>query len=158
MYQRNRQHLELLIARFPKCFVLQGWRRQPLKVGAALDGALTPYEVRAALFFYTSDRHYRARLCVGFDRVDLDGKPAGTVTEEQVAHLRRGAATIEVKPPAPPQAEAKPEKPARLSLADLRQAAKRRSARKTVLPSYTVDLETGLEIIAAVIDANAKGG
>jgi ProP effector len=100
--------IALLAERWPACFSVYQGDRKPLKVGihleiiAALDGAVTPAKLSRALRRYTSNRSYRARLIAGAQRVGLEGEPSGTVTAEQAAL------------------------PPRLSLADLRAAARAR--------------------------------
>lgn len=133
--------LELLAERWPACFHLFEKRRWPLKVGihidimAALDGAVTPSELRRALGCYTANYVYRSRLVVGAMRVGLDGLPCGTVTEKEAEYARaierrrrnKLAKQIASKPVAPAPLP-KPAPPQRLSLADLREAAQRRKA------------------------------
>ena len=76
--------IALLCDRFPQTFDRNGPR--PLKVGvygdvlAALGEAVRPRDLQSALRFYTSNRGYLRALLAGACRIDLDGKPAGTVT------------------------------------------------------------------------------
>jgi sRNA-binding protein len=116
--------LELLVEEFPKCFAIFEQRRRPLKIGIredilnALDGAITPAELARALRIYTANAAYRRKLTAGAARIDLAGENAGVVTPSQV-------------PPRPIRQAAAPSKtpvkgPQRLSLADLRTAARRR--------------------------------
>ena len=76
--------IELLCGRFPRTFSRRD--PQPLKVGvygdvlAALGEAVRPRDLQSALRFYTSNRGYLRALLAGACRIDLDGKPAGTVT------------------------------------------------------------------------------
>jgi ProP effector len=142
--------IKSLCERFPQTFARNGPR--PLKVGvyadllAALGGAVQPRDLKSALGAYTSNARYLRGLSAGACRIDLDGKPAGTVTPEdeavakaRLAELAKGtapgakvpaaqavpkASSIEPasenpKPPVPPA-------PKRLSLADLRDAGRRR--------------------------------
>ncbi|RWP80269.1 ProQ/FinO family protein [Mesorhizobium sp.] len=63
---------------------------RPLKIGIhheirVLDGELSDDELRRALLAYTRMAKYLARLDAGAARVDLDGKPAGVVSDEDAA-------------------------------------------------------------------------
>jgi sRNA-binding protein len=116
-------------------------RRRPLKlkihldIQAGLDGAITPAELHKALGMYCSNQIYLSHTRTGAWRLDLDGRPAGTVTAEEKAHAKATLAGIEAKkartaaakPAAPPTI---PQPAKRLSLADLKAAA---LARKTGL-------------------------
>jgi ProP effector len=81
--------IALLAETYPRCFAVYQARRRPLKIGIhkdilrELDGALTPDELSAALRYYTGNKHYLLALRPGAQRVDLDGEPAGAVTEDQ---------------------------------------------------------------------------
>jgi ProP effector len=81
--------IELLCGRFPRTFSRCG--PQPLKVGvygdvlAALGEAVQPRDLQSALRAYTSNAGYLRALLAGACRIDLDGKPAGTVTPEDEA-------------------------------------------------------------------------
>lgn len=83
---------EFLVARFPNCFAPRGQGpKRPLKLGIARDlkvGAreLSLYDVRQFLRDYCQGRRYLESLVAGAERVDLDGKPAGTVSQEEAAH------------------------------------------------------------------------
>ena len=44
---------------------------------AAVDGAVTPRELRRALRYYTQNAAYKARLVAGAAREELDGEAAG---------------------------------------------------------------------------------
>jgi ProP effector len=77
---------------WPKAFNAE---RPPLKIGihidliAALDGALTPHEIAAALGAWCAHGCYLENASVaGKQRIDLDGNAAGTVTAEQAAYAR----------------------------------------------------------------------
>jgi sRNA-binding protein len=112
--------LELLVETWPKCFAIYEKRRRPLKIGihldilAALDGAVTPAELSRALRMYTANAVYRSRLRAGAVRIGLDGMPAGEVTAAQ--------ATTDKSATTPASSRAAP----RITLADLREAAKQR--------------------------------
>lgn len=135
-----------LAARFPKCFALPDARYRPLKVGidadllAALDGSIPRTELIRALAMYCSSDGYLRRVLAGALRVrPLEGKPAGVVTADDEKHAKAKLAATRAKrdaaPLEPPQdrprkhiraSEQKAESPRRLSLADLREAARRR--------------------------------
>jgi sRNA-binding protein len=131
----------LLAECFPKCFVIYERKRRPLKIGinadlqAALNGALKPQELGAALRFYTQNIGYlRAMLC-GAWRIDLAGNSAGVVDHGQEAAAKATIATRLVKcaakaARAKAEAEAKQRalQPKRYGLADLREAARLRKA------------------------------
>ena len=144
---RNAAVIELLCERFPQTFNRGG--PQPLKVGvyadalAALGGAVQPRDLKSALGAYTSNARYLRALSAGACRVGLDGKPAGIVTPEDEAVAKKRlvepvdetAPQVKVGPaqavskasPIEPAAEnPKPPAPKRLSLADLREAGRRR--------------------------------
>jgi ProP effector len=139
--------IELLCNRFPQTFSRRG--PQPLKVGiyddalAALGGAVQPRDLKPGLRAYTSNARYLGALSAGACRVGLDGKPAGTVTPEdeavakaRLAELAKGiaprakvAAAQAVPKASSIEAAAENPKPPvskRLSLADLREAGRRR--------------------------------
>ena len=139
--------IELLCERFPQTFNRGG--PQPLKVGvyadvlAALGDAVQPRDLQSALRAYTSNARYLRALSAGACRVGLDGGPAGTVTPEDEAVARRRLAesvkretrqatvppaqAVPKASPIEPAAEnPKPPAPKRLSLADLREAGRRR--------------------------------
>jgi ProP effector len=152
----NRAVIKLLCDRFPQTFSLEGRGRRPLKLGvhadalAVLDGAVSARDLHSAMRAYTSAASYLRALSTGACRIDLDGKPAGAVTgEEEAVAKTRLADLVKRAPPAAeaatqspvakisvnassiaaaPKAEAPvaPSGPKRLSLADLREAGRRR--------------------------------
>jgi ProP effector len=81
--------IELLAETFPNAFAVWERRRRPLKVGihddilVKLGGTIAPQELSIALCFYTANAGYLTALRTGTPRVDLDGSPAGTVTESE---------------------------------------------------------------------------
>jgi len=121
--------LELLAEQFPKTFWIHEARRLPLKIGiredlvAVLDGAVSNKELKKALRVYTANKVYRSRLIAGATRIDLAGEVAGVVAPEHAVSeppkplpISKAAAAIRAKGPK------------RLSLADLRTAARQRAA------------------------------
>ena len=95
--------ISLLAEKWPCCFSIIESGRRPLKLGiredvlAALGGAISAGKVSAALRWYVSSLEYQRRLVHGAWRVDLDGKPAGIVSQEDEAHARAQLASIEAK-------------------------------------------------------------
>ena len=147
---RTKAVISVLAAKFPKCFAGPDTRRRPLKVGidadflAALGGSIRRTELIRALAMYCSSEGYLEGVLTGSWRVDLEGKPAGVVSADDEKHAKAKQAGIRtrreaVMPAAKPQAAASRAKgpalaakaeprpgPKRLSLADLREAARRR--------------------------------
>ena len=95
----------LLAEKWPCCFSIPESRRRPLKLGiredvlAALDGTIPAAKVSAALRWYVSSPEYQRRLVQGAWRVDLNGRPAGTVSQEDEAHARALLFAMQPKPP-----------------------------------------------------------
>jgi sRNA-binding protein len=138
--------IELLCERFPRAFFMFERRRVPLKIGihddivAILGDALDHNLLGPALRFYTSNFGYRRAQKEGVPRIDLNGDPAGTVSEADALSAandvaRRMAALKERKRSQPTPAAPVPETiapppppspPKRDGLANLREAARRR--------------------------------
>lgn len=80
---------------FPACFIAAG-EALPLKIGIfqdlaarlADDTRVSKTLLRSALRQYTSSWRYLHGLRPGVLRVDLDGNPAGELTEEHVTHAK----------------------------------------------------------------------
>jgi ProP effector len=95
--------ISLLAEKWPCCFSIIESGRRPLKLGirddvlAALGGAISAGRVSAALRWYVSSPEYQRRLLHEAWRVDLNGRPAGTVSQEDEAHARAQLAAIEAK-------------------------------------------------------------
>ena len=89
--------------------------------------AIKQEELCEALRCYTHNRAYRLRLIAGAMRIDLNGQPAGFVTKKQEAAAKK-ASNLRRQKPAPKEAPATPTN--RMSLADLREAARRRHGAK----------------------------
>jgi sRNA-binding protein len=95
--------ISLLAEKWPSCFSIIESGRRPLKRGiredvlAALGGAVSAGKVSAALRWYVSSPEYQRRLVHGSWRVDLNGKPACIVSQEDEAHARAQLASIEAK-------------------------------------------------------------
>jgi ProP effector len=110
-----------LAEEWPCCFSIPESRRRPLKLGiredvlAALDGAIPAGKVSAALRWYVSSPEYQRRLVHGAWRVDLNGRPAGTVSQEDEAHARALLVAIQRKPPERTLASSDAEPPVNLA-------------------------------------------
>jgi ProP effector len=124
------QILELLCERFPRTFALNPAERPPLKRGidrdlvARLDGLSSRTALKRVLGGYTACSEYRAKLIEGAARIDLDRNPAGVVTASEAAYA---LAPKPAKPKLTPSTSpALPPKPKRMSLDDLRRAARQR--------------------------------
>jgi sRNA-binding protein len=123
----------------PAAMALLAERFRPLKIGinadvvVAMAGTMTARDVATALRFYTGSVLYQRALTAGAGRLDLDGNLAGTVTpqEEAAALAKQRAWTVRKGAGAANTAKAKPVAgPKRLTLADLKQAAKERKRRQ----------------------------
>jgi ProP effector len=128
-YQAIVAAIALLAETFPKCFSVYQGRRRPLKIKihldiqAALNGVITLADLHGALGTYCSNQAYLGHTRKDAWRLDLEGKPAGTVTADEEAHAKtilariraKKARTVAVKVQAPPAK--------RLSLTDLKAAA-----------------------------------
>jgi len=120
------QILELLCERFPGTFARNPAERQPLQRGidralvARLGGIVSRNALKRVLSIYTACPEYRATLIEGAARIDLDGNPAGAVSAREAAYaLAPRPAKTKPTPSTPPE-------PKRLSLDDLRRAARQR--------------------------------
>jgi ProP effector len=120
--------ITLLAERWPKCFSVYERRRRPLKIGihrdviAALGDAVTAIELSSALGVYCANASYLRSMVPGTIRIDLDGNPAGAVTEDEAVGARGRLAAYSAKR-AKQEPPAAPAKAARLSLDDLKAAA-----------------------------------
>ncbi|UVK49641.1 ProQ/FinO family protein (plasmid) [Mesorhizobium sp. AR02] len=108
-----------LSAKWPAAFNPKAPR--PLKIGIhhdirVLDGELSDDEVRRALLAYTRMAKYLARLGAGAARVDLDGKPAGEVSDADAATAKAllCARKDRQETKQPPEPRAEPEAPHKL--------------------------------------------
>ncbi|GAA5217822.1 RNA chaperone ProQ [Corallincola platygyrae] len=119
--------LKLLTETFPACFSASG-EAKPLKIGIFKDLAerfaenedVSKTQLRVALRRYTSGWRYLESVKAGVERVDLDGAPAGTVSEEhadhaaqQVAESKQRAAERKKQRMAKKQSEKKPARPSK---------------------------------------------
>jgi ProP effector len=158
---RTKAVITVLAAKFPKCFAVSDTRRRPLKVGidadllAALGGSIRRTELIRALAMYCSSEGYLEGVLTGAWRVDLEGKPAGVVSADDEKHAKAKQAGIRTRREAvtaaaitqaaasrahgPALAKEEPAPgPKRLSLGDLREAARRRrEGRPEGLPNST---------------------
>jgi ProP effector len=131
--------IAILAERFPAAFVVYARRRKPLKTGifddllTATAGRIPADALKGALQCYTRHFDYLRACREGTARINLDGKPAGVVTEKEAAwaaacaenqRRRRQVAQpprAQVQPPSAPALA-----PKRLSLSDLKRAAQAR--------------------------------
>ena len=126
----DEQILELLCERFPRTFARDPPERPPLKRGidrdlvARLDGLSSRTALKRVLGGYTACPEYRAKLIEGAARIDLDGNPAGAVTAGEATYALAPRAAKTRSTPSTPSAPAPKSK--RLSLDDLRRAARQR--------------------------------
>jgi ProP effector len=139
-YQEALATITLLQERFPKTFFVREVKRKPLKIGidrdvvAMLNGTLKPDELTNALRYYVSAPGYLAALRPNAVRVDLNGEPAGIVSDgaakvadEQLASTllnaaaRREKRALEERPVVKPEAVVE-KGPRRLTLSDLKTA------------------------------------
>ncbi len=153
--ERANAFIELLAERWPAVFSIYEVRRRPLKLGihldilAALDGAVTPKELKFGLSRYCNNAGYLRACCrEGATRVDLDGNAAGAVSsddakravERLAAHKKLRQQRVHAKAVMPKEsAPAMPARPmvvepwpARLSLGVLKRASLRRRQSEAV--------------------------
>jgi ProP effector len=102
-YARTKAVITVLAAKFPKCFAVPDKRRRALKVGidadllAALGGAIRRTELIRALAMYCSSDGYLERVLNGAWRIDLQGNPAGVVTDDDERHAEAKRAGIKAR-------------------------------------------------------------
>jgi sRNA-binding protein len=81
------EFIRYLSEKFPKCFFEAPTQRRPLKRDIIVDlekrNVLDPDKLAPALDWYASHFAYRYALVAGAERVDLDGRKAGTVTPQE---------------------------------------------------------------------------
>ena len=80
--------IQLLADRYPKCFFVIPQQRKPLKKNIVLDlqndGVPVAYELLAsAIHWYQTHFGYLYALQAGVRRIDLHGKEADAVTEQE---------------------------------------------------------------------------
>jgi len=154
-----RSTIEVLAQTFPKAFFIYEKRRRPLKDNVCIDilprveDTIAGPELRRAVDHYCGNAAYLRTLVKGTPKIDLQGRPAGTVTaaEEVVAkevlarrEQAKGSREVDTAPPGPitesqptkfiPTKQStpstSPQGPQRLGLADLKRAAQARQAAK----------------------------
>jgi ProP effector len=139
--QRARAVIAGLATQFPDCFVVNERQRRPLKVGIHRDilAATTAFsadELSAGLKYYTGALGYLAAVVEGAERTDLAGNAAGSCTARDAEYAAKKTAKHKAKSKARAETRANKPKPVvatpkRLSLADLREAARLRKQRES---------------------------
>jgi sRNA-binding protein len=82
--------LTYLVGKYPGCFYRDPALKLPLKKDIQADlQTETAINVEAAVSFYTRDWYYLGVLQAGAERVDLYGKKAGVVTEQEAKAAAR---------------------------------------------------------------------
>jgi sRNA-binding protein len=85
--------LDHLVRKYPACFYQDPALKRPLKKTLADDlRDESAIDIDATLAYYTRDWRYQASLQAGADRIDLYGKKAGTVTEQEARAATRQVA------------------------------------------------------------------
>jgi ProP effector len=128
--------IAMLADQHPKCFSTYERRRRPLKVKIHIDilgaSGIEPKVLSAALSFYCLNFHYLAACSEGAARIDLNGEVCGVVTAEEAAcakeRLEQQHARYRRQQEAKAKAEARARNRGRVSLNDLRNAARARPA------------------------------
>lgn len=100
----NKEVIAYLCEKFPLCFIAEG-EAKPLKIGLFQDLAealaddenVSKTQLRHALRQYTSNWRYLYGCRLGAERVDLQGNPAGVLTEEHVEHAQQQLAEAKAK-------------------------------------------------------------
>jgi sRNA-binding protein len=122
--------LDKIRVRFPYCFAGSKERtRNPLKIGIHLDIAagmpeLPEADISRALKFYVTRFRYLECCLDGAPRLDLNGEPAGVVSAAEAASAQRWLSKRRKGRPQSAPSLASP--PQRLTLAALKEAAKRK--------------------------------
>jgi sRNA-binding protein len=87
------QYVKYLVDVFPKCFFEDPERRLPLKKNIVTDlerrCSVESATLVQMLGWYESHFAYQRKLLSGAERIDLDGKKAGTVTLQEQEEARR---------------------------------------------------------------------
>lgn len=86
----NQAAVTLMCETYPKAFDRDNVR--PLKIGIQedilADEKVSKTKAKRALASYVRSPQYHKSLVAGADRVDLNGEPAGTVTEQEAEHAQ----------------------------------------------------------------------
>jgi ProP effector len=76
--------IAILAERYPHAFAVYEARRRPLKIGIYDDiEGFDGRDLALALMIYKNSFGYLTQMRAGVDRIGLDGRPAGSVTEEE---------------------------------------------------------------------------
>ncbi|MCS0497900.1 ProQ/FinO family protein [Ancylobacter sp. MQZ15Z-1] len=84
---------ELLVQRFPRCFMPKGQPKLPLQKGIrqairAVAPEISARRLHEALSDYVHGRTYLRAMTAGAARIDLDGWPDGIVSEDEAREAR----------------------------------------------------------------------
>src|SRR5262245_1265714 len=99
-YQDHNKVIECLSQLFPKCFFTNPKQRRPLKanivddLNEANELTLGEFNLRAAVDWYIGNIGYEYNVVAGAERIGLDGKVIGKVTEKEA---REAQARIAIK-------------------------------------------------------------
>jgi ProP effector len=124
---REVEILTLLCDRFPKTFFMYQERRKPLKLGirydveAILGETVERKLLLRAMKIYIVNIGYLKSQRAGAVRIDLDGNPAGVVSEQEAIYAKRAIAGLK----AVKKRKVKPA-PKRDGFSALREAARKR--------------------------------
>ena len=98
MYQPYQDHnavIERLCELYPKCFFINAKQRWPLNhnivddLTKANDPALTQLDVAAAVDWYTGHIGYDIACVAGAERINLDGKTVGKISESEAREAQQ---------------------------------------------------------------------
>jgi sRNA-binding protein len=98
--QDHRAVIELLAQVFPKTFFVAGFQRRPLKknivadIERVNDPSLASFDIGDAVDFYINHWDYDAACSIaGADRINLEGKAVGKITEAEAREARQRRAS-----------------------------------------------------------------
>ena len=81
--------IHYLSGKYPACFFMEPSLKRPLKKNIlddlAKDNVLDADKREAAFGYYTQDWNYEYKLLAGAERIDLNGRKAGVVTEQEAS-------------------------------------------------------------------------
>src|ERR1700730_1563731 len=87
-----------LVQQFPGAFSTEPAKVRPLKLGIRDDlypqSVISHRRITAALRSYCNRVHYLKATMKGAVRIDIAGKPAGTVTADEAEHAKQKLAAL----------------------------------------------------------------